>query len=332
VQEKFDATKYDDGAVEFLPWVASFETYEDENGGMIRYLANVTYHGPDGKQKGESIAPFFDGAVDEKETSQDDKPCYPAIAVAAIGCGIEEEKDVEQIKSFLSALGAGLEEVLLEYIGPNPEFVSVKEENLAYRQLDYDAKKEATQLQTIGPGKMAKFVMDLVERARKPKAEDTAQETGPAFHETDGDKEKQPEGPVEEEEEEHFIDPNKKRYACRICRELLFGQEDLEDPPHVPSRHQFGWRKKHGGGGSDCQSLFLASGLLWMGDMTPVEGNIDCPHCHAKLGHWKWAGAQCSCGTWVTPAIQVTCSRVDLMLPPSSTVDAIQNLAQEEDR
>ncbi|CAM9867706.1 unnamed protein product [Phaeothamnion confervicola] len=60
-----------------------------------------------------------------------------------------------------------------------------------------------------------------------------------------------------------------------------------------------------------------------MGDMGDVEGKIVCAtaSCGARLGSYKWAGSQCSCGTWVTPAIQITGSRVDERLPMASGVD-----------
>lgn len=36
-----------------------------------------------------------------------------------------------------------------------------------------------------------------------------------------------------------------------------------------------------------------------------VEGKLSCPKCATRLGTYCWAGAQCSCGAWVTPAFQV---------------------------
>ncbi|KAG5175166.1 hypothetical protein JKP88DRAFT_229260 [Tribonema minus] len=50
-----------------------------------------------------------------------------------------------------------------------------------------------------------------------------------------------------------------------------------------------------------------------MGGMDDLEGKICCPgkHCSARVGTYKWTGSQCSCGTWITPAIQIPKSKVD---------------------
>ena len=36
-----------------------------------------------------------------------------------------------------------------------------------------------------------------------------------------------------------FIDPEKTAYACKTCRTVLFGTDQLQDPPHVPRMHSF---------------------------------------------------------------------------------------------
>lgn len=53
-----------------------------------------------------------------------------------------------------------------------------------------------------------------------------------------------------------------------------------------------------------------------------VEGKFGCPKCDTKIGTWNWSGAQCSCGTWVVPAIQVPRSKVDLV-PPQTTLSTL---------
>ncbi|KAI8819665.1 protein-tyrosine phosphatase-like protein [Fimicolochytrium jonesii] len=44
-----------------------------------------------------------------------------------------------------------------------------------------------------------------------------------------------------------------------------------------------------------------------------TEGKVSCPNpqCSAKLGAWNWAGVNCSCGTWVSPAFTLQKSKVD---------------------
>lgn len=44
-----------------------------------------------------------------------------------------------------------------------------------------------------------------------------------------------------------------------------------------------------------------------------IEGKLICPNakCGARLGNFNWSGSQCSCGSWVVPAIQVVARKVD---------------------
>ena len=71
-----------------------------------------------------------------------------------------------------------------------------------------------------------------------------------------------------------------------------------------------------------CSSYFIEP-MEWMGNLLDgqVEGRIDCPKCMSKLGQYNWAGAQCSCGRWITPAFMLHRKQVDEMknqLPTSS--------------
>jgi hypothetical protein len=69
-------------------------------------------------------------------------------------------------------------------------------------------------------------------------------------------------------------------------------------PPHAPSAR--------------CTSHFLAEAVQWMAEASKdVEGKLNCPGCGARLGTLAWAGSQCSCGTWVNPAIQVQKKQVE---------------------
>lgn len=61
--------------------------------------------------------------------------------------------------------------------------------------------------------------------------------------------------------------------------------------------------------GAEDDPTSLSSGQL--------HGKLLCPNrkrCNAKLGNWDWAGMQCGCGAWVTPAFAVHRSRVDEVL------------------
>jgi hypothetical protein len=48
----------------------------------------------------------------------------------------------------------------------------------------------------------------------------------------------------------------------------------------------------------------------------PVEEKLVCYSCGTRVGALRWAGGQCSCGTWVCPAIVLYKKSVD----PSSRV------------
>ncbi|KAL1960240.1 hypothetical protein VTO42DRAFT_8783 [Malbranchea cinnamomea] len=48
---------------------------------------------------------------------------------------------------------------------------------------------------------------------------------------------------------------------------------------------------------------------------SPLSGRLSCPNtsCGANLGKFSWPGMQCSCGTWVVPAIALARARVDVV-------------------
>ena len=80
------------------------------------------------------------------------------------------------------------------------------------------------------------------------------------------------------------------------------------------------------GAASLCTSLFLQGEEATRLELSEVEGNLGCPKCGVRIGSFNWAGAQCSCGQWVCPAIQVTKSKVDEPAPPSALPTASQGL------
>lgn len=343
--------------VEYVPCVASFDSYEGEHGKNVRYLISVNYHGSDAMQKsGASLAPIFDKDQEERSNYNEIEPDKSeknfGIIGMVIGAGIEDMADVERIKSFFQIFrGEETEELPIQVVEPNPEFATMKDETDAFKALDEEGKKEAVRLQTIGPGKMAKIAFDF---ARSLILELVKSKDGVNLDNVSLDERQSCQTESETRIDESLptsmpaacltppiIDPEKHRYACRKCRTVLFGENDFEDPPHATKQHQFSARKKNHGaaGSSSCQSYFLTDkGLAWMGDMADVEGRFSCPKCSSKIGTWHWAGAQCSCGTWVTPAIQVPKSKVDVMapeetnatLPPGTVISP--HLAHMEER
>ncbi|ETW06770.1 hypothetical protein H310_02928 [Aphanomyces invadans] len=110
-------------------------------------------------------------------------------------------------------------------------------------------------------------------------------------------------------------DESKAEYVCRMCRALLFTSDDLME--HEPQRHQISQRKKLKEaklGAVECSSYFLSDTKEWMDEASLAEGKLFCPvaKCNSRLGSFGWSGSQCSCGTWVTPSVQFTKSRVDV--------------------
>lgn len=63
---------------------------------------------------------------------------------------------------------------------------------------------------------------------------------------------------------------------------------------------------------NNCSSYFIEP-MEWIEglDQWNIEGRLDCPRCHTKLGSYCWSGAQCSCGRWVTPAFMLHRKQVD---------------------
>ena len=321
-------------SIVFLPCVATFDSYEDENGNDVRYLVSVNYHpdvlpeGDSRKDQPSSLLEVFDQQVNrpEKKVNEEasalDGPLFTGIAGVAAGSGIESQEDIDKIAEYFTTMAStsnpdkAPENIPIECIKPGKAFRTMKEEMCVYRAMDSEEKERATVDRSMGPAKMAKFVAEftrnLVEQKLKKRTEAHEREAKESLKMTKGI------DTVSEAEcvQIHEISPDKDRFACRNCRHILFGEDDFQDPPHVPSQHDFGYHKY---GSGQCQSYFLQDGLEWMGGISDAaEGKFSCPKCHSKLGTWHWSGAQCSCGTWVVPAIQVPKSRVDLIPPQTS--------------
>ncbi|XP_066339217.1 uncharacterized protein [Miscanthus floridulus] len=115
------------------------------------------------------------------------------------------------------------------------------------------------------------------------------------------------------------VEQRKTAYRCRKCRRVIAVEDNVVS--HVPGEGEsrFDWNRRKSGHPynnkeQDCSSLFVEP-LKWM---TPavedgaLEGKISCIHCGARLGYFNWAGIQCNCGSWVTPAFQIVKSKVDI--------------------
>ncbi|GAC97773.1 hypothetical protein PHSY_005360 [Pseudozyma hubeiensis SY62] len=111
------------------------------------------------------------------------------------------------------------------------------------------------------------------------------------------------------------IPPPRIRSAASLASQL---------PPHLAALRRLptsnpGSATATSAGGSmlnhpSCTSYFIEP-MAWMTALSSgeVTGRLMCPSekCRAKLGSWDWAGMQCGCGAWVTPAFSLHRSKVD---------------------
>ncbi|ORX93882.1 dual specificity protein phosphatase 12 [Basidiobolus meristosporus CBS 931.73] len=120
--------------------------------------------------------------------------------------------------------------------------------------------------------------------------------------------------------------PKVKQLRCKRCRRNLVSNEHIIE--HVPGKGQtaFSYHKRDSElhisqaigadptsiNHSTCSSYFIEP-MEWISglDSGALEGKILCPKCDGKLGNYCWAGAQCSCGAWVTPSFTIHRNRVD---------------------
>ncbi|KAJ5645824.1 dual specificity phosphatase [Penicillium lividum] len=66
-------------------------------------------------------------------------------------------------------------------------------------------------------------------------------------------------------------------------------------------------------------SLFPSAGGQYSGD-APLSGRLSCPNrtCGSNIGKFAWQGMQCSCNSWVVPALCLTKARVDIANKPKA--------------
>ena len=291
--------------LEFLGCVAKFDRYEGENGEPIRYLSSVEYYEEGGRgDRTSSLLPFFNSSNTGEDNHDADHSDFTGISGAVVGCGLEGEKDRERISTFLRTL-SGLD-IPVEVIQPSEPYANMVDELHAYKALSSEEREEADGKNLMGPSKMAKFAVDIAHSIISKKLAPPPHVTSRGDIEAEVYLEALP---------SPSIDPAMNRYSCRTCRIVLFGENDLQDPSHVVSQHAFSSRKNKSRVENGCQSFFLDRGLDWMGRMEVSEGKILCPKCSTKVGAWIWSGTQCSCGTWVVPAIYIPKSKVDVVPP-----------------
>ncbi|KAJ2340903.1 tyrosine protein phosphatase yvh1 [Coemansia sp. RSA 2618] len=108
---------------------------------------------------------------------------------------------------------------------------------------------------------------------------------------------------------------------CKKCRRALVTDANIIEHQAGAGQAEFSYKKRDSSGTSTphafpqnhaCSSLFVEP-MEWMDGVGDglVENRILCPKCLAKLGAYNWAGAQCSCGKWITPSFQIHRNKVD---------------------
>ena len=290
--------------IEFVPCLASMGSYDDENGSKVRYMANFVYH------DGSAMTKFFDDAELRDSLKK------------VLMIGYEwQAGDTDKMKSYFQA--NNLSELSLECVKPNEGFDNLQSEMDFFKSLTEDAKSKHMSEHTMGPGKMANFVVSAAQQMKEERLAQQLADAEKAFSSAQTSIEQQNDPTIEEPTPPRRtpIDPNLPSYACRMCRTVLFGEVHLAKE-HVQNLHSF---KKANFNAKrptvECQSIFCSDEVLqWLSPQgQDIEGKLACPKCSFKVGHWRWSGAQCSCGTWITPAIQIPISKVDKILPVSST-------------
>jgi dual specificity phosphatase 12 len=311
-----------DANVEYIPCLAAMDSYVDENGNDIRYLSQMVHMTEHGRN-----APMTDLMDDESL-----RLALKCVVMVGYEWLAEDQLHIEKYFAMYEMDGEDGNDgnkFPVVCVTPNNGLGSLQEEMEAFKNLEEDAKAEANSSGTMGPGKMAQFARQtyrsIVGNDIKLEVEETL---GDASSDTDETTTFQAGEQAPEANPALHIDPSKPMFACRICRTVLFGQDHLVEN-HVQSQHSFHKLHKLQSNGKTsseqkCQSLFCDEDVLPLfhsnSDHSEIEGRLQCPHCNYKLGHWNWSGAQCSCGTWVVPAIQLTSSKVDIILPQNVDV------------
>ena len=128
-------------------------------------------------------------------------------------------------------------------------------------------------------------------------------------------------------------------FKCGKCRKNLFTDKQLMlfHDNSAKDKYSNKRRKNNSVNTTECTSYFLSIGRLMIEDndnnkninnkkedekdkfeekmesknMKIESGAIKCKKCSYKLGEFFPKGTQCSCGSWVVPAIQIVKSKVD---------------------
>jgi dual specificity phosphatase 12 len=301
--------------VEYISCVATMSSYEGTDGEDIRYMSSFIL------ADGSPMNKLFD----------DEEFRLSLTTVIMVGYEWKDSSDEELVKNYFNS--NMLLSITVKCVQPNEGFSTLNSEMNYFKNLPDEEKSKILKHGTytdddqtlmIGPMKMVHFILDNTVTASLDSIDDSVDEVVPQLVET----EIQQETKKQQKKIPGFIDQKSTSYACRMCRTVLIGQNHLVE--HRQNQHSFNhYRTKQIQiNGAPCQSLFCNEDVLeWLvsssnspqeeEDQADNEGKLSCSKCSVKVGHWNWSGAQCSCGTWVVPAIQINLSKVDVILPES---------------
>ena len=125
-------------------------------------------------------------------------------------------------------------------------------------------------------------------------------------------------------------------FKCGKCRKSLFNDKQLILFHDISAKDTYSHkRRKHNAvNTNECTSYFLNIERLMNNSINNIENNKDidyidkfkiimekqnmklesniikCKKCSLKLGEFYTKGTQCSCGSWVVPAVQIVKSKV----------------------
>jgi hypothetical protein len=260
-----------DARTEFVPCLAVMQAYEDGQGNKIRYMANIVYH------DGCPMTKFLD----------DDEFRLSLKLVLMVGYEWNQGDD-EHISKYFETSNLP---VPVECVQPNSGFDNLQQEMDGFKNLNEEDKQKHLEAQTMGPGKMAMFIINATEALKntnsgEEKLEDVSDEEKEE-NKTDAIQEKQ-------EKKQLIINPGLPRFACRMCRTILFGEDHLAKD-HVQNLHSF--KRANFDARRQtvaCQSIFCNEAVLerLSEHGQDIEGKLACPKCEFKIGHWRWSGAQ----------------------------------------
>lgn len=244
-----------DKTSEIVPCLAALQSYPDEDGNPVRYMSVFVYH------DGSSMAHFLD---DEN---------FRENLQLVLMVGYEwQSGDESHISKYFETNGL---DVKVECIQPDENHETLQEEMDEFKGLNPEDKKKHAHEQTMGPSKMAKFIIDAI---RRPVEEEPAPEEETEQENETGAKEKETE--EMQERRKIYIDARLPRYACKICRSVLFGHDHV----HPLTKANYGSKEM-------SHSIFCSEEVLnWLAgdDQYEAEGKLSCPHCKHKIGYWKW--------------------------------------------